>query len=675
MRDPQDPRGWRRTMAPRLGFLAGFFVVCVAAVIGRLAYLQVFRYGDWEIKRRDQQQETIKVPAERGEILDRHGKVLAYSVESDTVVANARMVKDPAALAAALCQALGDCTADDRADLVKKLSSRRQSIYLRRQLHPDKAKAIAALGRDELFFVKEPHRFYPNRELAANVLGYVGVDSNGLAGIEGTYDSKLKGREGTYLLQVAASGKKGTKPYDRVGEAPVPGATIELTIDANLQYIAERELRAGIDENRAAAGTILMMNPRTGEILAMACWPTFNPNVYKQSVEEARRNRAVQDIYEPGSTFKIVTASAALQEHLMQPTDMIDTGNGTYRIGSRVVDEYHHHQYGVLSFTDVLVKSSNIGAIRIGFRVGAPTLARYVGLFGFGTRLSPDFPGESAGLVWQPSQFNEGALASVSMGYQVSVTPLQMAAAASTVANGGELVQPRVVRAVIDGGERRLVPQKVLRRAISQETASELTSIMEAVVERGTATKAALPDFTVAGKTGTSNKNRGGHYVEEYNTSFVGFVPSRKPALTILVHIDTPRGPNPAAGGAIAAPIFRRVADAALRYMGVTPTINPVPPVLVTRRESASPVPVAGPTTPLTIVPMGSPAGGGQIVIPELRGLSGREALRVLSRLGVVPRIAGNGVVTEQEPAAGTPLEFGGVCRLSLGKPAPGITP
>jgi cell division protein FtsI/penicillin-binding protein 2 len=411
----------------------------------------------------------------------------------------------------------------------------------------------------------------------------------------------------------------------------------------------------------------------TGEILALASEPSFNPNDYGLAPAESRRNRAVQDIYEPGSTFKLVTASAALEEKTMSPTDLIDTGGGHIAIGpKRIVKEDKGHDYGTLSFTDVIVRSSNVGAIKIGFRLGAERLGRYVQRFGFGTRLSPDFPGENAGIVWQPSQWSDGALASVSMGYQIGVTPLQMASAASTVANGGELVQPRIVRAVINDDRRMLVPRKVIRRVTSPETAAEMTSIMEAVVERGTGrvVRDRLPDFTVAGKTGTAYKVQGGQYLKkDFIVSFVGFVPSRKPALTILVVIDSPHGPNPPYGAAVSAPIFVRIADAALRYLGVQPTINPAPPVLVTRHQPGNPINVAGPAVPLTIIPAARPSAVGQIVLPELRGLSGREALRVLARLGITPRMAGEGVVIDQDPPAGTTLDTGGSCRLALGRP------
>ncbi len=676
MVEPRASCSWRRTTGRRLGIVAVLFGLCALAVLARLVNLQIFQRQALEKRAESQRTLLFDVPAQRGDLLDRHGKVLAYSLDVDTVCAVPSKLQDPAQVVSRICGALGDCDGPERALLTRRLSRKGAFAYVRRQINDDQARRVAALQIDGVFFRKEPRRFYPNRELAAAVLGYVGADSKGLAGLEHTYDAKLRGRPGQVLLEFDGR-KREPHVFNRVGQDPVPGESLELTIDANLQHIAERELAAGVLENKAVGGSVVIMDPASGEILALASYPTFNPNSYALYSSDQERNRGVQDVYEPGSTFKIVTASAALEEKTMRPTDLIDTGNGSIAIGARrVVREAQGHHYGTLSFTDVIVKSSNVGAIKIGFRLGAERLGRYVERFGFGTRLSPDFPGESAGIVWQPSQWTDGALASVSMGYQVSVTPLQMAAAASTVANGGELVQPRIVRAVIGADGRAPVPRKVIRRVTSAGTASAMTAIMEEVVTQGTGKAASLADFTVAGKTGTANKNQNGRYLEhDYNVSFVGFVPSRNPALTIIVVIDTPRGPNPPFGGTVAAPIFSRIAEAALRYLGVAPNVNPAPRVLVARRDAGRQVKAAGPAAPPSIVPVAAPLLAGQVVLPELRGLSLREALRVLARLGITPRVSGEGVVIEQEPLPGTALEVGGACRLALGRPVAGSRP
>ena len=463
-------------------------------------------------------------------------------------------------------------------------NQRSHFAYVRRQVSPDAARRVAALNLQGVAFIKESRRFYPNKELGAHLLGYVGVDGDGLEGLEWTYDSQIRGKPGTVLIHTDAR----RHVFSRFERPPTAGSTIELTIDEYLQHVAERELHAGVVAHRAKGGTAIIMNPRTGEILAMANEPTFNPNTYRDARETDRRNRAVQDLYEPGSTFKIVTASAAIEDKVMPIDTMIDTGPGFIRIGNSIVDEYQGHHYGVLSFRDVLIKSSNVGAIKIGFKVGVERLSRYVSLFGFGRRVSPDFPGESPGIVWKPEQWTDRALASVSMGYQVAVTPLQVAAAFSAVANGGEFIEPRVLRAVYRDGRRYVVTPKTIRRTISKDTAATLTTIMEDVVDHGTAKLAQIGGYTIAGKTGTASKLIDGRYsASENNASFAGFVPSRNPAVTIVVVIDAPHM-NGSSGGVVAAPIFQRIAESTLRYLGVGPTINPEPPVLVERRDATN---------------------------------------------------------------------------------------
>jgi cell division protein FtsI (penicillin-binding protein 3) len=676
MVEPRDALNWRRTTGRRLAVVAALFGFCALAVLARLVNLQIYQRAALEVRAESQRTDLRDVAAQRGDILDRRGRVLAYSIDVDTVCADPSKMQNPAQAASRLCGALGDCDEAERAAIARGLGKKSHYFYVRHRVHPDQASRVAALKIDGVYFEKEPRRYYPNLDLAGSVLGFVGGENKGLAGLEATYDAQLRGTPGQMLLEFDGR-KHDRKVFSRVGRDPVPGVSLELTIDAYLQNLAERELKAGVLENHAVGGAVVMMDPASGEILALASYPTFNPNSPGLFQPEERRNRAVQDVYEPGSTFKLVTASAALEEKVMRPTDMIDTGGGSITIGSRKpIHEAQGHNYGTLSFTDVIVKSSNIGAIKIGLRVGTERLSRYVARFGFGTRLSPDFPGENAGLVGQPAKWSDSTLASVSMGYEIGVTPLQMASAASTVANGGELVQPRIVRAVIDADGRRLVPRKVLRQVTSPETAAEMTAIMEEVVTQGTGKMALLEDFTVAGKTGTANKVQDGHYLKnDYNCSFVGFVPSRKPALTILVVIDTPRGPNPAFGGTVSAPIFRRIAEPALRYLGVAPNVNPAPPVLIARHDAGREITVAGPTAPLAIMPVASPSWPGQVVLPELRGLGLREALRVLARLGITPRVSGEGVVIDQDPLPGTALESGGACRLALGRPAAEIHP
>ena len=665
---PSSPAGgagssaWRPILRRRLAVVAGAIALWVAAIEVRLVYLQIFENADLLARAERQHERTQSAPAKRGDILDRRGRVLATSVDADTIYAVPSEIDDAADAVTKLCDALGDCTAKDRQGLIERLGTRRAFAYIRRQVAPDQAKRVAALNLDGVGFTAESKRFYPNKELGAHLLGWVGIDNKGLSGLEYAYDPQIRGKPGTILIHTDAR----RHAYSRFERPPTSGSSVELTIDQYLQHIAERELHAGVAENHAAGGSAIVMNPHTGEILAMANEPTFNPNAYRDADDAERRNRAVQDLYEPGSTFKIVTASAAMEEKIFPVTALIDVGGGRISIGSRVVHDTH--DYGVLSFTDVIVKSSNVGAIRIGLKLGANRLSDYVQRFGFGRPVSPDFPGENGGIVWDREKWTDSALASVSMGYQVGVTPLQMAAAVSSVANGGEYAEPRVVRAVYRDNRRFAVQPKIVRRTISADTAAALTAIMEQVVERGTAKLAQLPGYTIAGKTGTANKLLNGRYSSDTYASFIGFLPSQHPAVTIIVVLDSPRGNNGHFGGPVTAPIFRRIAEATLRYLGIGPSINPASPVLVARREDPNRASTGSVPEPEPFVSFVADAEPGSV--PDLTGMSAREAVRTLVKLGLSAHISGDGFVVSQSPEAGATIDGDGV-RLVLDRLPP----
>ncbi len=658
---PPDPH-WRTTLKSRLFVAAGVLVLWAFAIETRLIVLQVVQHSDLVARAERQQMSTVVAPAKRGEIYDRNGRLLAYSVDADTIYAVPTEIADAGKTAAALCNALDDCTRKSQEELRDRLSQQRSFVFVRRRASPMQAKRVAALGLEGIGFRQESKRYYPNRELAAHLLGYVGVDNVGLGGLEATYDKTVRGREGKLLVQTDAR----RQVFSRLERSPTAGGSIELTIDEQLQHIAEREVRAGVEAARADGGAAVIMDPHTGEILAMASWPTFNPNEYSESSENARRNRAVQDLYEPGSTFKLVTASAALQEGVVKPDDLIDTTGGVFKFTGRKAITDMGRDLGVLTFTDVIVKSSNVGAIKVGLRVGAERMSLYVRRFGFGRPSSPDFPSENPGIVWDASKLDDSGLGSVSMGYQIGVTPLQMAAAASVIANGGTLYEPHVVRAVVKGANRTVVAPKAVRQAILPQTAATVTDIMERVVTDGSGKGATLISYNVAGKTGTANKIVNGRYSDsQQNVSFVGFVPSRRPVLTVLVMVDSPRVGGDT-GGAIAAPIFKRIADASLRRLGVTPTINPQPPVIVARNHDTAVTQTSARVTEPSI--MAIPANMTEAGLPDLRGMGAREALRELARLGLSARMQGTGVVVDQHPPAGSPLEPGATCTLVLSR-------
>jgi cell division protein FtsI (penicillin-binding protein 3) len=659
--EPSRVRDWRDTVRSRLVVAAVCCIGWTAAIEARLLYLQVYEHRNMVAIAARQRENTIEPAARRGDILDRNGNLLAFTVDADSIIGDPSEIADPDAVAAKVCAALDHCDATERRAIAKSLRRDGQFAWVARKVSPEEARRVRALDLEGIGFFKESRRFYPKRELLAHVLGYVGLDNAGLGGLEASFEGEIRGKNGRLLIQRDAKRRVLTSRVEREATA---GASLELTIDQYLQNIVERELQAGVEEFGAIGGSIVVMDPSTGEILALANAPTFNPNAYARFPELARRNRAIQDLYEPGSTFKIVTASAALEEGLITPDDLIDVSAGMWRYGSRQVDDVH--RYGVLSFTDVIVKSSNVGAIKVGLKLGPERLGRYVSRFGFGQANLPDFRGENAGIVWNPAKLDPGAVASVSMGYQIGVTPVQMATAVSSIANGGTLFEPHVVRAVIKDGQRAEIPHKPLRRTVSERTTSQLTAIMEAVVEEGTGKSARIGGYTVAGKTGTAHKViNGGYSPSEYNASFVGFVPSRKPALTIIVVIDSPHGKG-YMGGVVAAPIFKRVAEASLRHLGIAPTVNAPPPVLVARRGDDDVPPV------IPIKDSGPVEVRGQRIddglMPSLRGMSAREATRVLTSLGVTSRPNGAGFVLEQSPAAGTVLVPGTACVLTLGR-------
>jgi cell division protein FtsI/penicillin-binding protein 2 len=651
---------WRQAVKRRVVFVLTAITLWALVVQARLIWLQVIQHDFYVTTALNQQRRRVTVNAPRGDILDRHQQVLATSAEGTAITADPSEVEDPAGTAARLCAALRDCSAKEKADFVTQLSKKKEFVYLRRwrSVSSDQLERVQALVLPGISFLPEPGRYYPNASLAAHLLGFVGVSNEGLAGLELVYDDQVGGQPGQFLVQ-----RDGTKQamQTHVEVTPVPGATLELTIDRDLQYFTERELEAAVRDHDAKGGTAIVMDPRNGEVLAMASYPGFNPNTPGASTLDELRNRATQDVYEPGSTFKLVTASAAIEEGVLKATDLIDCNPGVITFpGRKPITEAKGHNYGLIPFEDVIVKSSNIGAIKAGLRVGAERMSRFVHRFGFGEVLGTDFKGQSKGIVFPTDQINDSTLASMSMGYNVSVTPLQMATAASAVANGGTLYTPHVVAAIVRDGKREVVAPKVLRQAISQETASTVTTFMEGVVDRGTAKAAQMDRYQVAGKTGTAQQLVLGHYANQYNSSFVGFVPSRNPVFTILVVIDNPRQGGHY-GGEVAAPVFKRIAEAALRQVGVPATIRPIPPIVVTASDERV---VPAQVLP-TVIPVMTPVGDRK-VMPDVRGLAARDAVRALGAMGLSVRLRGSGFVTAQTPEAGRLVDSGEVSVLDL---------
>jgi len=565
----------------RLYLLAGILILWCCAICLRLVYLQIFRYGDFEQRAQHQQQRTVEVAAKRGIIYDRAGRELAMSIAADSVFAVPTETPD---LAGAL-SLIAHITHDDPRELLAKCRGARTFCWVVRKPNAETAERIRGLNLRGIHFQKESKRHYPKGELAAQVLGYVGMDDEGLSGIEREYDAKLRGKPGRMLISVDAR----KKWFGSVEKQPEPGANVVLTVDEKIQYIVERELRTAIQETHAEAGTVIVQNPHTGEILALANWPSFDPNDSRKVTSQRLKDHAVSDVYEPGSTFKIVTISAALEEKLTRPNELFDCQMGSIVInGMRIRD---HKAFGLLPVSGILIKSSDVGAIKIALRLGEDRFYKYIRAFGFGQQTGIELPGETRGMTKPVSRWSKVSIGAISMGQEIGISPLQLAGLVSTIANDGIWTAPRIVAATT---EPQSTPQTVVfhpgdeHRVLSTLTAAQMKQMMQGVVLEGTGRKALLEGYSSAGKTGTAQKvdpATGAYSHTKYVASFAGFAPVNNPAITVAVILDSPSGPHQ--GGQVSAPVFQRVAQRVLEYLH-TPHDVELPPnrqVLLARRS------------------------------------------------------------------------------------------
>jgi cell division protein FtsI (penicillin-binding protein 3) len=535
-------------------------------------------------------------------------------------------------------------------------------VWVKRKLDPPTAQKVRALQLDGIGFLTENRRYYPKRELASQVLGYVGLDNTGMSGIEYAFEELIRGRAAKVVVHTDAR----RRPVGHTEKPSTDGHTVVLSLDEAVQYVAERELERVLLETQAAAGVVIVLDPFTGEVLAMANRPAFNPNRFAASPSGRWRNRAVTDAFEPGSIFKIVTAAAGLQERAVDPDEVLDCGHGAIEIaGVRIND---HEVFDKLTFRNAVARSSDIGMIRVAQRVGRDNFSRYVRDFGFGAPTGVDLPGESSGLLRATSKWSALSLPSMSFGQEIGVTAIQMAMAAAAVANGGYLMKPLVVRRVEDAEGRVVKEYKpvVVRRLLSTETAEVLTDFLKEVVKSGTGRHAVVAGYTVAGKTGTAQKvDASGLYsMADHVASFVGFTPVSHPALLILASLDSPRGPKNQ-GGDVAAPLFARIAESTLRQL-VVPPDDPgrvlravAEPALGVVRAAWRPAPA---TTPAPDVAVGPG------IMPDLRGQPAREAAITAARRGLIVELVGSGRVVAQSLAPGTEIEAGNPCVLPLAR-------
>lgn len=550
-----------KTPNRRIYYLAAFLAFWCVAICARLVWVQMICYGDYAGKASRQQQRSIDVSAVRGNIYDRNGNELAMTVNVDSVFAVPSEIPDVHSVA----QMLGRILNVDPSELQHRMSGAHAFAWVARKVDPAAAARIRSLNLKGIYFQKESKRFYPKRELASQVLGYVSMDDEGLGGVEREYDSRLAGKPGKLLISMDAR----KRWFGRVEKKPDPGENVVLTVDEKIQFIAERELDKVMADTHAEAGTIIVENPHTGEVLALANRPTFNPN---QSVTDPRslKNRAVSDVYEPGSTFKIVTLAAALEEKITNPDEVVDCQMGSIVVNGLKIHD--HKAYGPLTVSQVLEKSSDVGAIKIALRLGEQRFDRYIRNFGFGSQTGVELPWETRGLTKPVSRWSKVSIGAISMGQEVGVSPMQLVSMVSTIANDGVYTPPRIVAGITPPrSTQQLIAfhPAIGRRVISTMTAAQMKHMMEGVVLRGTGKRAILDGYTSAGKTGTAQKiDENGRYSHQKHVlSFAGFAPINNPAVTVLVVLDSPVGPQD--GGMVAAPVFSRVAQQVLGYMNV----------------------------------------------------------------------------------------------------------
>jgi cell division protein FtsI (penicillin-binding protein 3) len=550
----------------RIRLLLGLFVLVFAATLGRAVWLQGVQAGTFAKMASRQHLETVAIPAGRGTIFDRTGEPLAIGQQATTVYADPRLVREPRRVALAAARALGV----DANALYPRLADRsKHFVYVQRKADPVQAAKLEQQDLEGLGFYAEEVRAYPQGAVAAHVLGFTGVDNNGLEGLEKALDGRLAGKPGSKTI---VKDPLGSVIDEIDARSETAGADVFLTLDHRMQANAEAVLRTTVREARARAGTAIVLDPRTGAILAMANAPTFDPNSFGKARPDRRRNRAITDTYEPGSTFKLVTVAGALSEKLVAPSTRF-TLETSIRVADRIIHEHEPRSTQSMSVAQILSQSSNVGTITLAQLLGKERVLSWIDRFGFGRPTGVDYPGESRGLL--PSYWSGSTIGNVPIGQGIAVTPIQMAAAYGAIANGGVLHKPHVVDRI--GG--RAPKRGTGKRVVSQTVAAQVMTMLRDVVtgDGGTGAAAAVPGYTVAGKTGTAAKpERGGYSTSRYVASFAGIVPAKDPRLVVLVSIDEPE--TAIWGGVVAAPAFSKIAQFGLQYLEIPPDATPPKP-------------------------------------------------------------------------------------------------
>ncbi len=628
-----------------------FFLVLFVALASRAFQLQVVS-GETLGKLADRQhKKSLTLYPERRFIFDRNGQKLAATIMADSVYVDPSSVKDHRKVSSKLSSILGV----KRQKIVTALANQGSFRWIARQISPVRAERIKALNLEGVHLIQEPKRFYPHREMACHLLGFAGLDSTGLEGLEVKYDEYLKGIPKEVEWGRDARGYKIYLSDDPDGLVDDRSCSLFLTIDSKIQYIVESQLRDAVERTGAKGGSVIVMDPRTGEVLAMANGPLFNPNAFSIYPADARRNRAVTDCFDPGSVFKPFVVAAALEEGLVTESDLFDCENGSYKVENKVIHEAQYKKYQDLTLSEILKYSSNIGLVKIAERLGKERFHHYATLFGFGSKTGIDLPGESNGILRNPNRWRDVDFATMSFGQGISVTAIQLISAMSAIANGGVLMKPHVVRCLVDKkGEvvREFEPESV-RRVLSPETSRKITTILTDVVEGegGTGKNARIVNVSVAGKTGTSQKldvYSGRYSSKKVEASFVGFFPAEDPQMVILVMLDEPKIHR--WGGAAAAPVFKRVSEQILRCSNDSINVREV----VTGEEGEG-IRIIRASTMTEINYQNTTVD--ESVIPDFKGMSIREVLRISQSRGIDVKIAGSGWAVSQKPNPGVRIE------------------
>jgi len=640
----------------RMGIILAMFLVLFIALISRAFQLQVLSGKKLKTLAQRQHTTVLQLPPERGVIYDRNGEKLAVSIMANSVCADPSKIADPTRASGQVAEILN---LDSQA-IFKKISTPKSFCWLARKISPDQAVSVENADIEGIFLVKEPKRFYPNGELAAHLLGFVGTDANGLEGLESRYDESLKGKPEKLAWARDAKGKKLFLRVEKSEAKKDENVNLVLTIDSRIQYLVETHLKEAVLDKGAKGGLAIVMDPKTGEILAMANEMGFNPNNVDGLTPEKWRNRAVTDFFDPGSTFKPFLVAGALEEKIIKESDKFFCENGNYKVANRVIHEANKKRHGVLAVPDILKYSSNIGAAKIAQKMGKEKFHDYIERFGFGAKTGIDLPGESAGMVRPVKNWVPVDTAMIGFGQGVSVTAIQLIAAVSAIANNGVLMKPYVVRGFADKNNNliKLYTPTIVRKVISPDVAKRLTNMLTEVVSApdGTGKNARIVNVAVAGKTGTSQKfdfTRGVYSSERVRTSFMGFFPADNPQVAILVILDEPQRDK--WGGVAAAPVFKNIGEQILNCFKTNIRETPIFEKDTNKVQLVS--------AQQTLIPQNA-AGDDESTMPDFSGLTIREAMKKAKAESIELKISGNGWAVRQYPQAHAPFGDERMCNV-----------